>query len=110
MSSKLARQREAQVDRLRQDYPFSTLQGAANVLVFPVLQAASIACKLLTHVGGAEPIGPILMGMSKLVYVLPRGADTDDIVNIATIAVVDAQENHLAVQAAESERTPVAAD
>jgi len=95
---------------LEQEYPFSTLQGAANVLIFPDVQSASIACKLLTHVGGAEPIGPILMGMSKPVYVLPRGADTDDIVNIATIAVVDAQESHRTVRAAERERTPVAAD
>jgi len=95
---------------LEQEYPFSTLQGAANVLIFPDVQSASIACKLLTHVGGAEPIGPILMGMSKPVYVLPRGAETDDIVNIATIAVVDAQESHRTVRAAERERTPVAAD
>jgi len=95
---------------LEREYPFSTLRGAANVLIFPDLQSASIACKLLTHVSGAEAIGPILMGMSKPVYVLPRGADADDIVNIATIAVVDAQESHLPVQAAECERTPVAAD
>jgi malate dehydrogenase (oxaloacetate-decarboxylating)(NADP+) len=79
------------------------------VLIFPDLQSASIACKLLTHVGGAEPLGPILMGMSKPVYVLPRGADTDDIVNIATIAVVDAQEGNPPVRTAESERTEVAA-
>jgi len=95
---------------LEREYPFSTLQGAANVLIFPDLQSANIACKLLACVGGAEPIGPILMGMSKPVYVLPRGADTDDIVNIATIAVVDAQESRVSVQAVVSERTPVAAD
>jgi malate dehydrogenase (oxaloacetate-decarboxylating)(NADP+) len=95
---------------LEREYPFSTLQGAANVLIFPDLQSANIACKLLACVGGAEPIGPILMGMSKPVYVLARGADTDDIVNIATIAVVDAQESHVPVQAAENELTPVAAD
>jgi malate dehydrogenase (oxaloacetate-decarboxylating)(NADP+) len=95
---------------LAREYPFSTLRGAANVLIFPDLQSASIACKLLTHVSGAEAIGPILMGMSKPVYVLPRGADADDIVNIATIAVVDAQESHQPVLAAESFRTPVAAD
>jgi len=94
---------------LEQEYPFSTLQGAANVLIFPDLQSANIACKLLTQVGGAEPIGPILMGMSKPVYVLPRGADADHIVNIATIAVVDAQESHLPVHAAEKERPTVAA-
>jgi malate dehydrogenase (oxaloacetate-decarboxylating)(NADP+) len=95
---------------LEQEYPFSKLQGTANVLIFPDLQSASIACKLLTHVGGAEAIGPILMGMNKPVYVLPRGADADDIVNIATIAVVDAQENHLPERVEEFEGAPVAAD
>jgi len=86
------------------------LQGAANVLIFPELQSATIACKLLTHVGEAEPIGPILMGMSKPVYVLPRGADTDAIVNIATLAVVDAQESRVFEQIEERELAPVAAD
>ncbi len=95
---------------LEREYPFSTLQGAANVLIFPDLQSASIASKLLICVGGAEPIGPILMGMSRPVHVLHRGADADDIVNIATIAVVDAQESHVPAQPAESEPAPVAAD
>jgi malate dehydrogenase (oxaloacetate-decarboxylating)(NADP+) len=95
---------------LEQEYPFSKLQGSANVLIFPELQSATIACKLLTHVGGAEPIGPILMGMSKPVYVLPRGADTDDIVNIATLAVVDAQESRVFEPVEEPLRTLVAAD
>jgi len=95
---------------LEREYPFSKLQGAANVLIFPELQSATIACKLLTHVGGAEAIGPILMGMSKPVYVLPRGSDTDDIVNITTLAVVDAQENHPFERVEEPERAPVAAD
>ena len=95
---------------LEQEYPFSKLQGAANVLIFPELQSATIACKLLTHVGEAEPIGPILMGMSKPVYVLPRGADTDAIVNIATLAVVDAQESRVFEQIEERELAPVAAD
>ena len=95
---------------LEQEYPFSKLQGGANVLIFPELQSATIACKLLTHVGEAEPIGPILMGMSKPVYVLPRGADTDAIVNIATLAVVDAQESRVFEQIEERELAPVAAD
>lgn len=77
---------------LKQDYPFSTLKSAANVLIFPDLNSANIAYKLLMQVGGAEAIGPILMGMSKPVYVLPRGAKVEDIVNITAIAVVDAQE------------------
>ena len=80
------------------------------MLIFPELQSATIACKLLTHVGGAEPLGPILMGMSKPVYVLPRGADTDDIVNIATIAVVDAQENQVFEPVEKEVKELVAAD
>jgi malate dehydrogenase (oxaloacetate-decarboxylating)(NADP+) len=95
---------------LDQDYGFSALKGAANVLIFPDLQSANIAYKLLMRVGGAEAIGPLLMGMSKPVHVLSRGTDVESIVNIATIAVVEAQGIHRATQVAESERTPVAAD
>ena len=73
-------------------YPFSTLKGGANVLIFPNLEAGNIAYKLLARLGGAEIIGPILMGTSKPVHVLQRGSDVDDVVHIATIAVVDAQE------------------
>ncbi len=78
-------------EMLEHDYSFSTLKSPANVLIFPDLQSANIAYKLLMRIGGAEAIGPILMGMSKPVYVLPRDADVEDIVNITTIAVVDAQ-------------------
>jgi malate dehydrogenase (oxaloacetate-decarboxylating)(NADP+) len=95
---------------LEQDYPFSTLKGAANVLIFPDLQSANIAYKLLIRLGGSEAIGPLLMGMSKPVHVLSRGTDVEDIVNIATIAVVEAQGSHATAQVRESERTPVAAD
>jgi len=73
-------------------FPFSTLKGGANVLIFPNLEAGNIAYKLLSRIGGAEPIGPILMGMSRPVHVLQRGAEVNDIVNIAAIAVVDAQD------------------
>ncbi|MGE5645162.1 MAG: phosphate acetyltransferase [Acidobacteriota bacterium] len=76
---------------IEETYPFSTLKGGANVLIFPNLEAANIAYKLLAHIGGAHVIGPILMGTSKPVHVLQRGADVDEIVNMATIAVVDAQ-------------------
>ncbi len=73
-------------------YPFSTLKGGANVLIFPNLEAGNIAYKLLSRLGGATAIGPILMGMSKAVHVLQRDAEVSDIVNMSAIAVVDAQE------------------
>jgi malate dehydrogenase (oxaloacetate-decarboxylating)(NADP+) len=77
---------------IEQTYPFSKLRGGANVLVFPDLTSANTCYKLLGRIGGAETIGPILMGMSKPVHVLQRGAEVEEIVNIAAIAVVDAQE------------------
>ncbi len=77
---------------LEKEYPFSSLKGGANVLIFPSLEAANIAYKLLMRVGGAEAIGPILMGFSKPVHVLQRGAEVEDIVNSAALAVVDAEE------------------
>jgi malate dehydrogenase (oxaloacetate-decarboxylating)(NADP+) len=80
---------------LEEDYPFSTLKGGANVLIFPDLNSANIAYKLMVRVGGAEAIGPILMGLNKPAYVLFRGAEVEDIVNITALAVVDAEErNH----------------
>jgi len=77
---------------IAETYPFSRLRGGANVLVFPDLISANTSYKLLSRIGGAETIGPILMGMSKPVHVLPRGAGVEEIVNISAIAVVDAQE------------------
>jgi malate dehydrogenase (oxaloacetate-decarboxylating)(NADP+) len=56
------------------------------------LSAGNIAYKLLNHLGGATAIGPILVGMSRPVHVLERGADVQDIVNMAAVAVIDAQE------------------
>jgi len=73
-------------------YPFSTLKGGANVLVFPDLEAANIAYKLLMRIGGCETIGPILTGMRKPVHVLQHGCEVNDIVNLTAVAVVDAQE------------------
>jgi len=72
---------------LEEDYPFSTLKGGANVLVFPDLGSANIAYKLMQRIGGAEALGPILVGMSKPVHVLQRGAAVEEIVNMAAIAV-----------------------
>ena len=73
-------------------YPFSTLKGGANVLVFPNLEAGNIAYKLLQRIGGAECIGPLLTGLSRPVHVLQRGGEVNDIVHVAAVAVVDAQE------------------
>lgn len=84
---------------IERDYPFSTLKEQANVLIFPNLAAGNIAYKLLNHLGGAAAIGPILVGMSRPVHVLERGADVQDIVNMAAVAVVDAQERSAPVDA-----------
>jgi len=73
-------------------YPFCRVKGGANVLIFPDLESGNIAYKLLMRLGGAEAIGPILMGMRKSVHVLQRGSDVSEIVNMATIAVIDAQD------------------
>jgi malate dehydrogenase (oxaloacetate-decarboxylating)(NADP+) len=77
---------------MQRHYPFSRVRDA-NVLVFPHLAAANTAYKLLSRLGGAEAIGPILVGMGKPVQVLATGADVRDIVNVAILATVDAQYN-----------------
>jgi len=84
---------------IEETYPFSSLKGGANVLVFPNLEAGNIAYKLLARIGGAEVIGPILMGLSRPVHVLQRGAEVNEIVNMSAIAVVDAQEATARLQA-----------
>jgi len=93
---------------MERDYPFSALKEPANVLVFPNLSAGNIAYKLLDHLGGATAIGPILVGMSRPVHVLERGADVQDIVNMAAVAVVDAQgRSQLADASSRSNDAPV---
>jgi malate dehydrogenase (oxaloacetate-decarboxylating)(NADP+) len=82
-------------EMLAETYPFSTLKGGANVLIFPDLGSANIAFKLLMKLGGTETLGPILMGMARPVHLLPRGAEVELIVKVAAIAVVDAQETDL---------------
>jgi malate dehydrogenase (oxaloacetate-decarboxylating)(NADP+) len=77
---------------LEATYPFSSLKGGANVLIFPDLQSSNIAFKLLTRIGEATALGPILMGLSQPVHLLQRGAEVEDIVNITALAVVEAQE------------------
>jgi malate dehydrogenase (oxaloacetate-decarboxylating)(NADP+) len=75
---------------LEERYPFARVRNP-NVLVFPNLESANVAYKLLRHLGEAETIGPILLGMGKPVHVLQQGDEVKDIVNMAAIAVVDAQ-------------------
>ena len=83
----------AVLPELRQEsYPFSTLEGSANVLVFPNLDAANMGYKLLWRLGGAEVIGPILMGMAKPVNILQMNTEVEDIVNLAALTAVRAQE------------------
>ncbi|MBX0334191.1 NADP-dependent malic enzyme [Pontibacter sp. HSC-14F20] len=77
---------------LREHYPFSELaEKGANTLVFPTLTSGNIAYKLLQEIGGAEAIGPVLMGMRKPVHILQLGSSIREIVNMVSIAVVDAQ-------------------
>jgi len=73
-------------------YPFSSLKGGANVLICPNLESANIAYKLLAQLGGAEQVGPILLGIRKPVYLLIPGNEVADIVNVTAMAVWDAQE------------------
>ncbi|MFW5904828.1 MAG: phosphate acyltransferase, partial [bacterium] len=72
-------------------YPFSDLTAPANILVFPNLASANTCYKLLGKLGGAEVIGPVLLGMANPVHVLQRGSTAQDVVNLVTIASVDAQ-------------------
>jgi len=73
-------------------YPFSSLKGGANVLICPNLESANIAYKLLARLGGAEMVGPILLGIRKPVYLLIPGNEVADIVNVTAMAVWDAHE------------------
>jgi len=74
---------------IEERYPFSQVKDA-NVLVFPSLEAANIAYKLLARLGNAQTIGPILLGVGAPIHVLQTGDDVQDIVNIAALAVMDA--------------------
>ncbi len=77
---------------LKDNFPFSNLLGAsANTLVFPNLESGNIAYKILQELGEAEAVGPILLGLNKPVHILQMGSSVREIVNMVTIAVVDAQ-------------------
>jgi malate dehydrogenase (oxaloacetate-decarboxylating)(NADP+) len=80
------------VELQREIYPFSSLaKEGANTLIFPNLESGNIAYKLLMEIGGAEAIGPILLGMKKPVHILQLGSSIREIVSMTAIAVVDAQ-------------------
>ncbi|HHJ52035.1 MAG TPA: NADP-dependent malic enzyme, partial [Caldithrix abyssi] len=72
-------------------YNFSDLKGRANVLIFPSLEAGNIAYRLMARLGGAEAIGPILVGLEKAVHVLQRHCDVETIVRMSAIAAADAE-------------------
>jgi malate dehydrogenase (oxaloacetate-decarboxylating)(NADP+) len=77
---------------LKENYPFTELvNGEVNTLIFPNLSAGNIAYNLLQEVGGADSIGPILLGLKKPVHVLQLGSSIRSIFNMVVIAVVDAQ-------------------
>ncbi|TMM30511.1 NADP-dependent malic enzyme [Polaribacter aestuariivivens] len=78
---------------LAKEFPFSKLNGKkVNVLIFPNLESANITYKLLKEVQGAESIGPVILGFNKPVHILQLGASVDEMVNMAALAVVDAQQ------------------
>ncbi|MBT3327011.1 MAG: NADP-dependent malic enzyme, partial [Gemmatimonadales bacterium] len=77
--------------KLRDIYTFTNLKGPANVLIFSRLSAANAAYKLLDQLGGADAIGPVLLGMAKPVHILQRGCSLQDVLNLATVASVDWQ-------------------
>ena len=75
-----------------QKFPFTCLENRdVNTIIFPNLTSGNIAYKLIQEIGGAEAIGPILMGMKKPIHVVPTECSVREIVNMITIAVVDAQ-------------------
>ena len=79
-------------DLLKENYPFSELvDQEVNTLIFPNLASGNVAYNLLKEVGGADAIGPILLGLKKPVHVLQLGSSVRSIVNMAIVAVIDAQ-------------------
>ncbi len=80
-------------DILAENYPFSDVQGGANVLIFPDLNSGNIAYKLIQRLAGAEVIGPITCGMAAPVHVLQRHSDLNDILHLTALTVVEAQKH-----------------
>jgi malate dehydrogenase (oxaloacetate-decarboxylating)(NADP+) len=76
---------------MAKDYKFSQLQDRANIFIFPSLEAGNIGYKLMARLGGAEAIGPILLGLEKSVHVLQRHCDVETIVRMSAIAATDTE-------------------
>ena len=84
-------------------FPFSKLAGkTVNTLIFPNLESANITYKLLKELNGADSIGPIMVGLRKAVHIMQLGASVDEIVNMAAVAAIDAQEREKRKKAKES--------
>jgi malate dehydrogenase (oxaloacetate-decarboxylating)(NADP+) len=90
----------------KESYPFNLVPGDANVLIFPDLQAGNIAYKLMSKMGQADAIGPILVGMNKPVHVLQQNCDVNDVVNMAAICAMDV---HMRRKRSDKERAKSAA-
>ena len=69
-------------------YHYSSLKGAANILIFPNLDSGNICYKLMRDIGGAEAIGPVLLGLNKPAHVLQRESDVSSIINLTAITAL----------------------
>ncbi len=78
-------------EMMAEDYPFAKIQGDANCLIFPNLESSNATFRLLTRLGKATAVGPMLTGFDLPMHIIQRGSDVDDIVNIAAIGAVQAQ-------------------
>ncbi|MFN4122385.1 MAG: NADP-dependent malic enzyme [Flavobacteriales bacterium] len=82
-------------EMLSEQFPFSTLVGKnVNTLIFPNLESGNIAYKLMQELGNAEALGPVILGLKKPVHILQLGSSVREIVNMVTMAVVDAQQKN----------------
>jgi len=87
-------------EMLQNKFPFSKLAGKkVNTLIYPSLDSANSAYKLIKELNDIDSIGPIMMGMNKPVHILQLGASVEEMVNMAAVAVVDAQEKEKAKKA-----------
>jgi malate dehydrogenase (oxaloacetate-decarboxylating)(NADP+) len=79
-------------DFLSEHYPFADLRRRPNLLIFPNLDAGNISLRLVRHISNANSIGPLIIGLAKPIHLLPKGTEVNNIVNMAAITSVDAQE------------------